>query len=717
MKRSTVIILALSLMLSLASGPRPAAARDKAVSETRKTQQTEKDKKQAAEQEKTGEATRAQNLEVVVTAPRMDIPLKQTPAATTVLEETALENMPRSVAAEEALRLAPGVKVDNQADGERVHLSIRGQGILTERGIRGIRVNLDGLPLNDPTGFAPDLFDVDWSTVRRIEVFRGPAGSLYGASSSGGVINIETRDGGPQTIAGRGFLSVGSYNFWKAQAEAGGTSGALNYRVSGGRTWGNGYRVHTNFWADNFYGKFRWQVSPSFTLTAIAGWTEYFNQNPEGLNIAQVRADPRQPNPDALTFNEYQDTRRVTSGLTGRWDIASGQALSFAAYFRNTLYKEPVPSSVQHRRYSTPGFSLEYRADMGSGWLRNEVVAGADVQWQGIDAFSHPNLGDAVEGPVLLSDQTINQRGIGVFLVDRVGLGEHWGLVFSLRRDDIDNELSDKLKAGGVDLSGEESFRKVTGRVGLTWNPVERFGMYASWGTGFLPPATEELVNNPDTLGGGFNTHLVSATSHGEEVGARGTIGPDFYYDVAVFHLITHNDFGRFRVPARPLETFYANVGNSRRYGVEGFFSWHPVARLAVNLAYTYSNFKYTSYNLNGVMLSGTWLPNSPIHMANLDLQYDFARNWAVGLTTGTESKAWVDATNVPFIDGYTLVGLRLSRFFQAGGMMMELSAQARNLLGTKYIAFTEPDPDGNSYQPGPTQEFFITLRVWPAKD
>jgi hypothetical protein len=38
-----------------------------------------------------------------------------------------------------------GVKVDNQADGERVHVSIRGEGLLTERGVRGIKVLLDGL--------------------------------------------------------------------------------------------------------------------------------------------------------------------------------------------------------------------------------------------------------------------------------------------------------------------------------------------------------------------------------------------------------------------------------------------------------------------------------------------------------------------------------------------------------------------------------------------
>jgi len=29
-----------------------------------------------------------------------------------------------------------------------------------------------------------------------------------------------------------------------------------------------------------------------------------------------------------------------------------------------------------------------------------------------------------------------------------------------------------------------------------------------------------------------------------------------------------------------------------------------------------------------------------------------------------------------------------------------------------QYIAFTEPDPDGNSYQPGPEREFFVGVRV-----
>src|SRR5512140_1858910 len=161
-------------------------------------------------------------IDVTVTAPRIEIPLKENPAATSVVTEEELKSMPRSVGAEEALMLVPGVKVDNQADGERVHLSIRGQGLLTERGVRGITVLLDGLPLNDPTGLAPDLFDVDWAAVQRIEVLRGSASALYGGGSSGGVINITTRDGGAAPLTGQASLEAGEYSFFKPYAEVGG---------------------------------------------------------------------------------------------------------------------------------------------------------------------------------------------------------------------------------------------------------------------------------------------------------------------------------------------------------------------------------------------------------------------------------------------------------------------------------------------------------------
>jgi iron complex outermembrane receptor protein len=669
------------------------------------------------------EAQKKQSFDITVTAPRVEIPLKANPAATTVVEMPILQNMPRTIAIDEAMKLVPGVKVDNQADGERVHLSIRGQGILTERGTRGITTLVDGIPLNDPSGFVADFFDVDWATVGRIEVLRGPAAAFYGSGSSGGILNILTRDGGPFALSGRGFLSAGSFGFFKGQAEAGGTMGPMNYRLSGSGVSGQGYRDQTKYWADNFYGKFHFSPAPTVKLTAVLGWTDFFNQNAEGLNLDWFSANPsvlrRKANPDAYAFNEYQRTSRATGGLTGSIGLGPNLDLALTAYFRHTKYTESVPSSIIHRGYDTPGFSLQVNHRAGEGWLKNYLSVGVDLSWQTIDEYKHPNLGDAVEGSELLSDQAMSQTGAGMFLLERLELGPQWGASLSLRTDKVTNRLEDHLQAGGIDLSGQVSFERATGRVGLTWNPASNLGLYASWGTGFLPPGTEELVNNPYALGG-YNTQLVSATSSGEEIGARGALGPSLIYDVAFFHLATEHDFGRYRMSSRPLETFYGNVGSTTRYGLEAFLAWYPLRPLALRLAYTYSHFKYdTVQTLDaGVSYSGTWLPNSPQHQLYLDGECRIGPSLLAGASLEYVSSWYIDSTNRIFPNGYgrtdpyALVHARLSYKFKVGGTPWEVILSGRNIFGVEYYGFTEPDPDGNSYQPAATAEWSLGLRL-----
>ena len=651
---------------------------------------------------------------IIVTAPRMDVPVKDSPSAVTVVDEKTLQKTEsKTIAADEALKLVPGVKVDNQANGERVHLSIRGQGILTERGIRGIKVLLDGLPLGDPTGLTPDLFDVDWATVDRIEVFRGPASSLYGGGGAGGIINIMTRDGGPNRVSGDFFANGGSFTFFKGLAEAGGSTGGLNYRVSASYTQGDGYRQHTAFDAANLYGKFRLDPAPRTRLTVIVIGTSYFNENAEGLNIDQVRRDPTLPNPDALTFNEYQRTRRGTVGVTGVTQVGRDQDLTYSLYYRDTRWEESVPSSVQHRTYSAPGAFLQYTTLARSGSLTHHLSVGTDLDWQEIADQRRPNLGEAVEGPNLLSNQAIAQAGYAGYLIDRVEIGPAWGAMLSVRYDWIHNGLDDRLRLDGTNLSGARDFSKTTGRVGVTWNPSQEFGVYAAWGQGFLPPTTEELANNPAHFGG-LNQELVPATSQGGEVGVRGNLGGTFAYEVGAFHLATENDFGRYRIPDRPLETFYRNAGSSTRWGVETLFGWRPADLVAVEFAYTWNRFKYdTVTTITGQTYAGTWLPNSPADLAYLDVELRPAAHWVVGASAEYQSRSYIDASNTVWTDPYSLVNLRAAYQWWGTNHHGEVVGIVRNLLETKYIAFTEPDPDGNSYHPGPTREAFLGVRVW----
>jgi iron complex outermembrane recepter protein len=720
LSRSHRISLAIAFSFMLLAGPSLALSLAPKDSDPAKTASEEKTGQQSKEKEKAAQT--GEKVEITVTAPRVEIPLKKNPAATTVVETPILQAMPRTIGIDEVMKLVPGVKVDNQADGERVHLSIRGEGILTERGTRGIKTIVDGIPLNDPSGYVSDFYDIDWASVRRIEVLRGAAAAFYGSSSSGGIINVLTRDGGPEPFSGGGYLARGAYGLKKGLGEMGGTTGILNYNIMGSMLTGDGYRDQSAYKGDNARGKFAFTLSPTVKVTAIVGWTDFFNQNPEGLNLNWFSSNPevlrRRANPDSYTFNEYQKTQRATGGLTSSIGLGSNLDLAVSAYYRHTKYTESVPSSVIHRDYDTPGFTFQvnHKAALGRTW--NYVSAGVDFAWQGFDEFKHPNLGGAVEGPALLANQRFTQTGTGFFLLDRLDLSPQWGVSGIVRYDRVTNKISDYLQAGGVDLSGSVAYKKPTGRIGVTWNPLADFGLYASWGTGFLPPGTEELVNNPFALGG-FNTQLVAATSMGEEVGARGSFGPSLAYDVALFYLDTENDFGRYRIVSRPLETFYGNVGSTNRYGIETSLAWFPVEPLALRLAYTFSHFKYENVDtLTGETLTGTWLPNIPQHQLYVDAEYRITRALTAGAALEYVSAWYIDSTNRILGNGYgrtdpyALVHVRLSYKFDFDGTPLVLMLSGRNIFNVLYYGFTEPDPDGNSYQPAATAEWSLGLRI-----
>lgn len=662
-------------------------------------------------------------MEIVISAPRFNIPLKQNSFATSIVGYDFLSIIPRSVAVDEALKLVPGVKVDNQANGERIHLSIRGQGILTERGIRGIKVMLDGLPVNDPSGFAPDLFDVDWATLERIEVLRGTGASLYGGSSAAGILNILTMKGSEKPLAGQGNFFLGSNNFWKGLGQFGATVDRVNYRISFSRTMGDGYRDHTHFWGNNIYGKATYTPTKNINITPIFIYTDVYHENPEGINLQQYNENPKQANPDAIPYNEYLETNRITTGLTGSAKINDMHDFGFNIYAKRTLFTEANNRTFVDRTYVTPGASVQYNLHFGNKKIKNHIGAGTDLQWQTIDEKRVPNI-FSVRGSTIVSDETIRQRGIGAFIIDRVEISDKFDIMASIRYDDIKNELSDHLKLP-YDYSGQANFNKTTGRFGITYTPLPNISIFVNIGQGFLPPATEELAQNPDNFGG-FNTHLVPATSLGEDLGIRGTIGKNLYFDITGFYLTTENDFDRYRLTdtMRNQETFYKTEGSSRRFGIETYLRYNPIHELTLQAAYTFSDYKYTNSTPSKVVMDdttihkyivdGNYLPNSPMHQLYLDAQYEIVPHLFAGISAEVLSKAYIDGANVESeaVEGYALLNARIVYDWKLNGFSGQISFNGTNLGDKKYVAFSEPDPGGNAYQPGAGRQFFGNLKI-----
>jgi iron complex outermembrane receptor protein len=659
--------------------------------------------------------------EILVTSSRQPVVLRKSLSSVSLITAAVKKTMPRSIGAEEALRLVPGVRVENQANGSRLHMSIRGQGILSERGLRGIRVLIDGIPVNDPTGFAADLYDVDWAVIDQVEMLRGPVTSLYGGSAAAGVLNIKTENGGLEKLGGKVMAAYGSNSFYKTGVQFGGTQNNLNYRLGYSRMGGLGYRDHTGFWGNNLSEKITWKVNEKLTLRQLFLLTDYFNQNAEGLSISQVQDNPLQANPDANPFNEYQKTNRVTQGLTGTYDFSEKASLDFYAFYRLTRYKETSNKSAQYRLLTSPGAGLQFNHDAGQGRIANHFSAGADLQWQQIGenkfkSLSNPDRKESlsetnVEDTLVLANQVINQSSAGLFITDRVDLGEKISLTASLRYDYIHNELADKLSKT-YNLSGTKNFEHLTGKIGLGWFLSPVVNIHASLSQGFMPPATEELASNPVSFAG-FNENLVPATSLCSELGLRGSFKKQWMYDLTAFYMTTENDFFRFKLyPARGnQEVFYGNTGSTQRTGFESYIGWNYHDHLKLQLAYTFQDFTYSSPDT----LDGLWLPNCPKHQLVFDAEARIGKKITVGISPEYQSK-WYIYTDVIHKDvsqeGYTLLGARIGYHLTVKAFQGDITLSGRNLGNTEWVAFTEPDPDGNCYQPGAGREFFVSFII-----
>jgi iron complex outermembrane recepter protein len=675
--------------------------------------------------------------EVVVSALRTSIPLIEIPSSISVVNGEQLTTFNKTIAADEVFRLVPGVRIDNGTGGSRVHFYIRGNGVLTESGFRGIGVLIDGIPVNDPGGFAPDLYDVDWVTVKSVQVVKGLAASMYGASATGGVVNILTTDGGKKPVNGLFYASAGSYGFWKVLGQVDGTQGNINYRATYSHTQGHGYRDHQAFMGDIFNEKVNWTPSGKVNITQILSYTSYFNQNSEGINLGRYdTVGPRAANTDAVPYNEFQKTQRLTGALLGTFMVRNNQSIQFKAFMRMNNYRETSNNGDDYKPFINPGLSAQYNLTFGHENLWNHISLGADYEAKTMNEHMFGVTNDltrkdsyfsesCLDLDTILINQIIKQRNAGIYLIDKLDIGKKLFITLNARYDNVYNELINNvpLPDSVVQSSGNRTFDSPSFRIGVAYNVADYLNLYANYGTGFLVPTEDELYNNPAHYGG-FNETIKPQSSYGFEIGSRGEIGKRLYYTVDGYMINSTNEFYRYSIPSRGNNTaFYGNMGGSKRYGVETFISWTPIDFLHTNIAYAYSHFQYTSPDSS----KGHWIPQCPQHVLTAEVGVDFLKHFEVTLSAQYQSKWYIQTDDSIYehytengiirnswVKGFTTVGANISYKFNLGGMRSELSLFAKNLFDEHYFGFTEPNngPDYNSYQPAPGREFFVSLKL-----
>ena len=159
--------------------------------------------------------------EIIVTAEKRSESLQDLSQAVTALSGEDIDN--RNITSFVDLSsIAPGVTVAKN-EGFKTVIAIRGVGNEANQNAianPSVSYHLDGIYVASPYALHTDFLDLE-----RIEVLRGPQGTLFGQNSTGGAINVITQAPDTEEFSGKADITVGNYSLIRAR-------GSVNIPIS-----------------------------------------------------------------------------------------------------------------------------------------------------------------------------------------------------------------------------------------------------------------------------------------------------------------------------------------------------------------------------------------------------------------------------------------------------------------------------------------------------
>lgn len=616
-----------------------------------------------------------------------------------------------------AMNTVPGVRMEERSPGS-YRLSIRGSLLRSPFGVRNVKVYIDQFPLTDAGGNTY-LNLLDAGAVDRVEIFKGPDGSLFGANSGGVVQFGLTATTADHTSFGITGGSYGAVHFNGASLLHLGKKNTLILKE--GWQQSTGYREQSSMQRQYFQLSDNWNYADGFLLRVLFFQSKLEYQTPGGLTKQQFDANPRSARPATATLpgavaqqaGIYNRTSFI--GITHDAVIVNDFLThSISAFGSITDFENPFITNYEFRDERNGGIRTSLNAQWAdSSGNRLNAWLGFEGQksFARIDNFQ--NL--AGEPGLLLVSDDVN--AINYFGFARVVADLHQRLVI---------ELAASLNAFAYEYTpffpeqGTTTRRNFTPqwmpKAAASWKFSEAMAVRVSIARGYSPPTIAEIRSSDNTI----NTTLQAESGWNYEAGMRmedhrGIVR----WDWSVFYYRLNNAIVRRLNEAG--EEYFVNSGNTEQPGFESQVELHLLAdnnsrlltQLIVRSFYTYTAFRFISYRVDTIDYSGKRLTGVPEHVlgTSVELQFPFSISFFVQHTF--VSAIPLNDANDEHAAAYNLLEAKLCWQPAIRSVKLNIFFGADNLLNEAYSLGNDLNAVGRRYyNPAPGRTIFGGVAV-----
>ncbi|MBO9501910.1 TonB-dependent receptor [Brevundimonas sp. A19_0] len=562
--------------------------------------------------------------EIIVTARRRDEQLKDVPVAVTALSAERLEETGATdITALQQQSPNATVQVARGSNSTLISF-IRGVGQQDPLwGFEpGVGLYVDDVYIARPQAAVLDIFDIE-----RIEVLRGPQGSLYGRNTVGGAIKYVTSRLSPEAEA-TVRAAYGTYNQIDLVA-----SGSLpltdNFRV--GAAFANltrdGYGRNINTGAEHYDKDVTaFRASAEFTPRDEVFFRLAYDRTQDDSNprhghreVAGVGYGANSPGSVYDTYAGVGDENSVESeglSFTGQIDVSEHWTFKAISAWREgrtdtviDFDNTPAPTLDIPAYYADEQYTQEFQFQFD--YDRIQGVFGVFYLDATAEGAFDTILGGA--GIVIGTGGSVETESVALFgdvnldLTDRLhlGLGVRWtqdsktGEVF---RANYLGATRSPLLGGSArapillrtDYTNSRNYDDVSPRVAVSYDFSDDITGYASWSSGFKSGGFDmrgDAILTPDTVNG-YDPETVDSY----EMGLKGRAGP-LSFSSAIFYNEYQDQQVTTQVPAgASIASFVDNVGQSTIYGAEFEGSLYLTENLSANFAVGYLNAEFDQF-------------------------------------------------------------------------------------------------------------------------